>query len=96
MAYRDEADDHWRGDFEDGGYEDGGYEDDEYDGEDDDEVEPTVPCPYCREEIHEDAQRCPRCGEYISAEDRPPARQPWWIVLGAIAVMYVVYRWTVG
>ena len=27
----------------------------------------TVPCPYCRREIHEDSQRCPHCGNYISA-----------------------------
>ena len=87
MTYRDETDEDWSDD----------YDADDYGGEDDDEAnEPTVPCPYCRAEIHEDAQRCPECGQYISAEDRPAARQPWWIVVGAIALMYIVYRWTVS
>jgi aspartate carbamoyltransferase regulatory subunit len=65
--------------------------DDDYESEDDDE--PTVACPYCGREIHEDAQRCPYCEKYISAEDAPPARKPWWIILGVIACLYAVYRW---
>jgi predicted nucleic acid-binding Zn ribbon protein len=59
-----------------------------------DDDEPTVECPYCRAEIHEDSQRCPRCGEYISAEDAAPsARKPWWLILGVIVCLYVVYLW---
>jgi predicted nucleic acid-binding Zn ribbon protein len=85
MTYRDETDEDWSDDYD---TDDG--------GEDDEASEPTAPCPYCGAEIHEDAQRCPQCGQYISAEDSPVARQRWWIVLGAIAVMYIVYRWTVG
>lgn len=68
------------------------YEDDLDDEEDD---EPTVPCPYCGREIHEDAQRCPWCEKYISAEDAPPARKPWWIIIGVIVCLYVIYRWIV-
>lgn len=69
-------------------------EDDEWeeDGADD---EATIPCPYCRRQIHEDAQRCPWCEQYISAEDAPPTPKPWWILLGALAGLYVVYRWIV-
>jgi hypothetical protein len=67
-----------------------GFEDD-YDAEDDDE--PTVACPYCRREIHEDAQRCPYCEKYISEEDAPPSRKPWWIIVGVILCLYAVYRW---
>jgi hypothetical protein len=61
--------------------------------EDDDE-EPTLPCPYCRREILEDAERCPYCGSYISREDAP-AHKPWWLILGVGACLYVVYRWIV-
>ena len=52
--------------------------DDEFDEEPDDEFdadwddEPTIECPYCGREIHEDAQRCPHCERYISDEDAPP------------------------
>ncbi len=62
----------------------------------DDDSEPTIPCPYCRKEIHEDSLRCPYCEQYISEEDAPPGRKPWWLVLGVIACLYVVYRWVVG
>ena len=33
--------------------------DEEYPDDDDDSA--TVPCPYCKREIHEDAERCPHC-----------------------------------
>jgi hypothetical protein len=65
----------------------------ESDAEDDDY---TVPCPFCKRPIHEDAQRCPYCEHYISEEDSPPQRKPWWIVVGAVVGLYVVYRWIMG
>ncbi len=37
----------------------------------DDDGPATVPCPYCRADILEDAEQCPKCGEYISQEDAP-------------------------
>lgn len=69
--------------------------DEDPDEDEDDESEPTVECPYCSRSIHEDAQRCPYCEQYISEDDRPPERRPWWIVLGVIVCLYVVYRWIV-
>ena len=68
--------------------------DDDYPDEDPDEDEPTITCPYCRREIHEDSERCPYCESYISREDAP-ARKPWWLVLGVGLCLYVVYRWIV-
>lgn len=62
----------------------------------DDDGEPLVPCPYCRREILEDVVRCPYCERYLSAEDAPPSRKPWWIIVGALLCLYVVYRWIVG
>jgi hypothetical protein len=67
------------------------WDDDDANGDDD-----TLPCPHCRRAIYEDSQRCPHCGNYISEEDVAPARKPWWIILGVLAVLYVVYRWIVG
>ncbi len=61
-----------------------------------DEDEPTVPCPHCGAEIHEDSQQCPRCGEYISEEDSPPSKKPLWISIGALLCLYAIYRGIVG
>jgi hypothetical protein len=70
--------------------------DDEFDVDEKELDEPTVECPHCRESIHEDAQRCPYCGNYVSEEDRPPPRPPWWIALGVVVCLYLIYRWIVG
>jgi len=67
------------------------WEDDDQDGEE----ETTEPCPYCRRPIYDDAPRCPHCGNYLSDEDAPSSAKPWWIYLGAVLVLYVVYRWIV-
>jgi hypothetical protein len=58
-----------------------------------DEDDDTVPCPYCKKPVHEDAERCPHCESYISAEDTPPTHKPWWIIIGAAACLGVVYLW---
>jgi predicted nucleic acid-binding Zn ribbon protein len=62
-------------------------DDDLPDGVYDDDEPPTVPCPYCREPLPEDAQYCSRCEKYISAEDAPPARKPTWIVIGLLVCL---------
>lgn len=67
--------------------------DDEFDGNDDDL---NLPCPHCGESIPEDVARCPYCENYLSDEDAPPVRKPFWIIIGALACLYIVYRWTVG
>ena len=73
------------------------WNDDDYEVDDDGDLdEPTVPCPYCRREIHEDAARCPYCEQYISQDDAPPARKPWWIIAGAAICLYIAWRWVVG
>jgi hypothetical protein len=69
--------------------------DDEDDVEETDLDDETVPCPYCRRPVHEEAERCPHCETYISHEDAPPARRPWWFILGFLACLYVIYRWIV-
>jgi hypothetical protein len=68
--------------------------DDDFDDEFDDDS--TVDCPYCGRSIPEDAPWCPYCENYISEEDAPTGRKPWWIIIGALACLYIVYRWTVG
>ena len=69
---------------------------DDSDWADEDDDEPTAPCPYCGREIHEEAPRCPYCENYVSAADSPPQRKPWWLVVGVLLCLYAVYRWIVG
>lgn len=61
--------------------------------DDRDDDEPTVPCPHCKREVHEDCQRCPYCENYISEEDAPSAAKPWWLIVGVGLCLYAVYRW---
>ena len=85
--WHDEPDEDWGEDDFSGG--------NDWSANDDDDADDTVPCPYCRKPVHEDAQRCPYCERYLSREDAPPARKPWWMILGVVACLYVVYRWIV-
>jgi hypothetical protein len=92
MRY-DDDDDLDDDNFDDGDLDDGYGEDYDVD-EDEDDV--TIPCPYCRRQIHEDAERCPYCEQYISAEDAPAQAKPWWIVLGVVLCLVVLLWWVVA
>jgi predicted nucleic acid-binding Zn ribbon protein len=61
-------------------------------GEDEDDEE--VPCPYCRQPVYEDAERCPGCGAYLSREDAP-RRHRWWLVIGVLLCLAVVLSWII-
>jgi hypothetical protein len=78
----DEADD-WDDDPDD--LPDGVYHDEDI---------PTVPCPYCRREISEEAQWCPHCENYTSREDVPPSQRSWfWAVMMLLALGAAIW-WT--
>ena len=54
----------------------------------DDDGPPLVSCPYCREEIQEESEQCPRCRMYISKEDAPSASKPHvWAILMVLALL---------
>lgn len=62
-------------------------------GDDDDESE-VVSCPACGGDVYEDAERCPRCGDYIVHsstgyvwKDRPL----WWMILGVLGIVAVIF-----
>ena len=76
--------------------------DDSWDDDDDPDNDPndadgnemvTVDCPHCRREIPEDALRCPYCEQYLSLEDSPSPRKPWWVIVGFLLCLFAVYRW---
>ena len=60
-----------------------------------DEPEPvhTAPCPFCREPVYDDAERCPHCHNYLFYEGAPPSQKPWWLVGGVTACLLVVLYW---
>jgi hypothetical protein len=70
-------------------------DDSEYPEPDDDsEDDGTVPCPYCGAALYEDAERCPRCENYVSREDAP-SRVPLWVKVTALVCLVVAVLWAV-
>ncbi len=86
MPHHWDVDEDWEDDFNSADDDEPGTADD---------PEATAPCPYCRRSIHKESQRCPYCETYLSEEDAPPTRKPWWLIVGVVAGLYVVYRWIV-
>lgn len=66
--------------------------DDAFDQDSDDD-EPTIACPYCGCEVHEDSPRCPSCENYLSQEDRPSAAKPWWFLIGVGLGLLAFLSW---
>ncbi len=65
-------------------YDDDWTEPEEGSGDDDSAL---LPCPSCNKEIHEDAERCPYCGDYVTHSTSPMAGRPFWFcALGLIGV----------
>ena len=59
------------------------------DTDDDGGASATVACPWCRASVYEAAERCPKCGRYLSDEDAP-RRYPWWLIAGVILCLIVI------
>ncbi len=66
--------------------------DDDEEGWGDDDEEATIPCAHCRAMVHDDAEQCPHCGQYLSREVGP-SRKPWWVVAGVVACLAMVTWW---
>jgi predicted nucleic acid-binding Zn ribbon protein len=42
----------------------------------------VIDCPICRQSIVEDADVCPRCGNFVLRDESAGERRPtWWILL---------------
>ena len=57
------------------------------------DVEETVVCPFCKRSLHEDADVCPRCGNFIGGDDAPRPRVPVFIWIGVILAGLCVLTW---
>lgn len=70
-------------------------DDNDWDDEEGDDSgdEPTVPCPFCKEEILEDTPRCPHCGQYLSAEDFAAGGKPAWVIVTALVCLGIALWW---
>ncbi len=54
------------------------YADEEWvDDEDEDGVDDILLCPNCREDVHEDTQQCPHCGDWITPVYPSEAAKQW-------------------
>ena len=74
-------------------WEDDAYGSDESFLEEDDQLdEPTVDCPFCGLEIHEEAQRCPGCEQYVSDADYRQSHKPLWIVVTVILCLIAILQ----
>lgn len=65
-------------------------DDESGDWDSDDETLPTILCPNCREEILEEAVRCPYCGNYASREELRGPERPMWFIVTAIGCIVLV------
>ncbi len=79
---RTESEDDW----DDDSYGD----DDASDSGEHEDLEPTVPCPYCGFEMLEVCVQCPSCGQYPSNEDSNRNPKPRWIILTAIVCLAAI------
>jgi hypothetical protein len=72
---------------------DDGWEDNETGYGDDPDEEPTVPCPYCKQEILKHAPPCPYCERHVSKEGHSGPRMPLWGTVTAFTCLAVALWW---
>lgn len=52
----------------------------------------SIPCPFCKRPIHEDADVCPLCGNFVGGVD-VPRRVPRFVWVGVILAGLCVLTW---
>jgi RNA polymerase subunit RPABC4/transcription elongation factor Spt4 len=62
---------------------------------DQDDYTITVRCPHCRKFIDEEAEQCPRCGMYLTTDDKPgkSAFSIWVKIAIVLALVAILYGW---
>jgi hypothetical protein len=65
------------------------FPDEDYDDADDES--PTRECPRCGADVYEDAEQCPLCSTWLTADTSPwSGRAWWWVALGLLGVFALV------
>jgi len=65
--------------------------DDDYPDDEDDDSSCVIACPSCGGEVYDDAEQCPHCGDYITADTNPwSGRSLWWIALALAGIAATV------
>lgn len=66
--------------------------DDEWEGEDE-ETSEVLLCPSCRQDVYEDTQQCPHCGDWITPAypDQPAKRWIWTLAVVLIVLALVLF-----
>jgi ribosomal protein L37E len=64
--------------------------------DDDFDDETTIPCPHCGEDVFDNAEQCPACGMWFTADRRPlTGRSSWFVVLGVVVALLAIATWIV-
>ena len=74
-------------------------DDREYPDDDDldDESTDTIVCRHCGADVYEDADQCPTCGMYITADTRVwSSKSLGWIALGLLGVFAAILALILG
>jgi predicted nucleic acid-binding Zn ribbon protein len=53
----------------------------------------TIPCPYCKRPISEEAQMCPHCENFVSREDAPPSGKSWFVIVVLVLALIIAVMW---
>lgn len=68
------------------------WEDPDESDQDDDDGPDLIKCPKCGKMIHDQAEWCHHCGQYLSREDEPPGAG-FWVMAGLISLLVIALVW---
>lgn len=67
------------------------FEDDDFEDDYDDDEPAYLPCPSCGDDVYEDLEQCPHCGDYITFSSSPWAdKSIGWVLLGALGMAAIL------
>jgi predicted nucleic acid-binding Zn ribbon protein len=69
-------------------WQDDGPDEEWVEDEADDDADDRLTCPECGEDVHEDAQQCPHCRQWITPVDRRDSgRKLIWLVAAVLLIL---------